>query len=583
MNIFKRTTTPHSFFILSYVAYLFFLYYIFGPFNKINSEPFFQVDYGFHYFNGINISSYISENFRAWAYNPFFSGGIREGLNFSSNIIVLLNLILCMLPNPLRYNVAVLLIFILLPLLLLTGVAKFFKIKDIPLYSATLFILFMIGTSMGREFIYCGHFSFLLAVVFSIWGNGLLLKYIETKRKLCLWQHALIFSLSIFTNFLSGLIFAAFYLSLGIIYRKKISAQMIGALILAVIIIGIVPNGWAIPMLLKMISLQQRGVMAQYLQAHGLAQFNDAFLLFLYLGFVAATILFIKRHQLRYHKTTSLFFLTSLIFFAVANWGSFLRLHNLQPARFIIPFCITATCFTGFVLRKWTAYAIVILALISFAQFADEPFNVHGSYHDVRNFTAAIAQKVSKKARIYIQDSWGLPYYTTRIMYAIPPATRIPIMNRPFTYPLIFTQFVDDIIFKQSIELISENALLKYFDYYNVGYVIAFSSIAKNRFEHMPSFKKVLDYDNFAMFENRANQESYCHGCNAQVDFDINQIRVTNAIDNEIILKFHFMENIKMISDSPVNIYPVHVVKEDMLPFIGVRTNGVKNFVIYVK
>ncbi len=142
-----------------------------------------------------------------------------------------------------------------------------------------------------------------------------------------------------------------------------------------------------------------------------------------------------------------------------------------------------------------------------------------------------------------------------------------------------FTQFTDDTLFGKNLNEISDSTLKDYLELYNIKYFLVFSDSGKAFFGKNPSFRCVFEVGNFAIYDYLDSDQSYCYGCEADIKADYDTIVVKNVTSNTTILKYHYIDTLK-IEPASIKMKPIRIL-DDPNPFILVENGDHSEFRIY--
>jgi hypothetical protein len=117
-----------------------------------------------------------------------------------------------------------------------------------------------------------------------------------------------------------------------------------------------------------------------------------------------------------------------------------------------------------------------------------------------------------------------------------------------------YASFTRGLLFEKDITLYTEEELKKYFDIYNVKWIVAWFSESKAVFNRFPEYiTKLAEIDKFTVYEvNR--QPSYFLKGQGNITADYNRIDLSNvhAPDGEIIIAYHWMKKFRAVPEATI-------------------------------
>lgn len=135
------------------------------------------------------------------------------------------------------------------------------------------------------------------------------------------------------------------------------------------------------------------------------------------------------------------------------------------------------------------------------------------------------------------------------------------------------------ILFEKNINTINLKTLKEYFSMYNIKWIIASRTEAKEYFDKFPEYlKKVKQFGKVWIYEVEQNT-SYIINGTGKVEADYNHIYVSECSGGDIILKYHWMEGMK--TDKKIKIEKIKL-KEDPVEFIKIN-DAPREFEIYLE
>ena len=567
--------------VLVAAALFYFVYIslIFYPWADCFVQPLVRYDHGFHFANAKNVTENLIHNQRSWGYSALIAGGYTEYASFSSKIIVLANMFLFFLSKPLVYNVAVCCIMMMLPFLFVYAFSLFTRRRAAWRQFYIYCIFYLIGSKLGREFIYVGHYGFLLGVTLAFMAGGFFWRFLLKRKNKDLIFQALCSALAIWTHVLMPVLLLLIYVPIVCsrwrLQLKSDFFKAIGAMLVVSIMLNLV---WLVPLLKTIVKFCTAGPIP-FLQNnafHSIESYTVAS------GLLFVFLLLLRRRNKLVYGLSAVIIVLLIISFA----GSHLGLEILQPVRFLIPLSFLLLALDSYLcIQKSSLMMLILLTCTIF-----ELVRANGDYKFVQGcgmnkseegkLLKSIKENVSSAERLLVQDSIHLPYYNTRIIPVLSYYTGVSILARSFTFPTQFFSFVDETIFGKKLGEIETAQLRNYLDIYNIGHVLVFSETAKRVFERDELGKKIFVHDNIVLYKINNSCSSYCIQCSAKIAPKTDRIVVTNVTTGSMILKFYYNAKLKVFPPSVI-ISPMQIA-DDPKPFIHVNNRLLKDFTIYM-
>lgn len=128
-----------------------------------------------------------------------------------------------------------------------------------------------------------------------------------------------------------------------------------------------------------------------------------------------------------------------------------------------------------------------------------------------------------------------------------------------------FSGFWDGFLFDQRVDAIPATEMARYFDLYNIGWIIVHSSASKAYFARLDGVELMESWDGLSMFRVNRPHNFFIKGHGRVVDRGFNRLSLESLEGHEVVLKYHYLEGLQ--SDVPVTIEPVYQL-DDPNPFI---------------
>jgi hypothetical protein len=204
-----------------------------------------------------------------------------------------------------------------------------------------------------------------------------------------------------------------------------------------------------------------------------------------------------------------------------------------------------------------------------------------GAWGELLDF---IKNDTAGNGRLLLQDSERIrPYGFTHFPGIIPHATSKEMAGGPgwvLYKDFKFVSFIDDTVFgRKPLKKISDYRLKQYLELYNIRYILTYSNIAHEFFGKSNMFKHIFKAGAYNIYEYLESKGSYCYEGTADIRVDYDKIFVENASPGTIILKYHYIDTLRIRPDW-LKIGPVRLM-DDPIPFIKVENGTCTNFTIY--
>lgn len=567
----------------------------FPPQEIFSSGPVIADDYAFHAYH-VYASLHFLKSHRIWGYDPHFMAGFIFGSIYINIVSLKLFVFLLHLLGWdiwVSFKFFILATFLAFPFFIYFSGKNFGFSKESSLIAFILAILYWHLGPLINPMVKFGMFNYVFSTCIVVYLLSLFYKAISShKIKDFLWFFfwSLIgLSLHVLTGPSLGLalIIAIFFL--------KVQKRELLLLALGEVVVLAGNLFWILPFINH---LSYKGYSGTHFLARGFISIIGDF--FFKPGFGMRNIaVILGLGGLSLLRRTRLFFVlffNSLVFFIFAYFGTYLHIfRELQPRRFILQSVVFLLLPAGFFLWKNKVYLkriklkhLVMIVLIS-AVFIGPSLgksilwvmrgrHIFSTFPPLGSYLITwIRENTDSKARILIQDSsqhyyFGshfvalLPYYTHREFIGGP----IPEMMHIF-YKKI--NFVDNYLFGRRIESYSEREFLKLLDDYNIKWIIVFTREAKELLERLSSFIEKKDTKSLSEFElsfyEVKRKPNFAYHQDLEVEADYDRITVKSAKRGRVILKYHWVPELKVKEGLPIFPYKV-----EGLPFAFIQVDN---------
>ncbi|MEM2955978.1 MAG: hypothetical protein QW041_00120 [Candidatus Pacearchaeota archaeon] len=607
MNFKKIIKVIEIYYRIIFIAFfILYLLCIFFSFFSVNArldhielgcidKPLIHDDYATHFASSINSVHFFMTKFRLWGYDPYHSAGYPSGiiLSMSNHWAILFNILFgWILGDILAFKIAVFLALSILPILALYSAKNYGFGKINSLAFSIVSMAFVFGLNESKKMIVYGMYGYLLSVFLSFFVSSIFLRYINTQKNIDWIKFTLLGAFAFFVHPFSAIICTILCTPIFILNIKKISIKTLIKIILSIVMIILINLIWLLP------TIQFKDYITEpypyYTTYDSLTRFMQNTAIPLIIIFILFFVFLYSSLKNKKFFLAIVFLFTFIILFVISFFGSQIGMPtNLFPGRFILPLVLLCLLSISSLIQKALErnnLILLIIFIILLVSFAPSPMKIICGYDnqesEANKILDFIKMNTSENARIHVQDSRNSPYFGSHFTALIPLATKKQILAAPFSSTSSksdFTQFVDDQIFNKNltgtVNVISQKNLSDYLEIYNVKYFLIYSDNARKFFESNNRMEKVFDSGRFAIYSYLDSDESFCYRCNATVKADYDIIEVENAPLGNVILKYHYIDTLKIKPES-LKIKPIKLL-DDPMPFIMIENNNESRFVIY--
>jgi hypothetical protein len=554
-------------------------------------SPLVTDDYSLHYTSTLEAVQFFKTKFRIWGYNPYFYAGYISGVFFEidNHLAFLASLIFADLARPaLVFNLTILISYLLLPVFSLFAIRNFGTDRPGALSFFLLSMAFIWGGHWLKSFYYYGMYGFVLSVFMSLYVSSLFYRYVIDKTntsiiKLLFWASA-----AFFVHPLASILCLAVCLPILLLYSDRLNFRHYCAILSCVLIVLLANFVWVGPFMKFYYRFNSLTEFFQSPISLSAASSDEDWPLFLASSFLG--LIFVYRSvKNRNYRFMGVFLLSYLAFLILAFWGSRIHLSDMQPYRFMLPLILLSIFLASSVMetefrRKNLLFVIGLILLVgSLARKAD-PLRLdfgYAKYPAAQKILEYIKNNLSNSGRLHVQDSGGHPYFHSHFSALIPQETSKEIVAGPFPFSPTkdgFAQFVDDDFLGRKMVDIPDDEFRKYLELYNIKYFLLFNGAAKDFFNKHRAFRKIFEFESYAVYEYLDSDGSFCYRCKADVEADFDKISVRNANSSVTVLKYHYVDTLTVVpADIPIK--PIRML-QDPNPFIQVENGKVSSFVI---
>jgi len=566
-------------------------------------------DYPYHYYQLLASKHYFPE-MKTEAYDPFFLCGWLFGINFfpMDMLLALISFLFFFIPTILVFKIYIYSINLLFPLVMYFAARNFNLTKAESVVIALLAIIAWRFDYLIYQMNSSGVFSFIFASYLCIFTTSLFYKFLLTNKKKYLLFASLFCFLSVLIHPYSVIILIVPLITFTFFFKKlalKKSGGLSSSPFLTTLMFTIIFLISLLFILSKTTSLifqpsplhQSEGLKTILfeLQARPLQT------LIFFLGFFG---IFLWSKE---KKIFILLIVTSIFYFVYSYFGSFIGIINyFQPQRVVVPLTLlliipsvksiqyVASKFKS--QKKYIIVFIVLLLIFSFFKAPDLYFNIMNEekwvwnrrittsmQQDVQDLISWIKGNTTPEARILIENSGyksELQYSDGHLLAMFPYFTNREFVVSPMPYTSIKKGFIPDfyegVLFNKNITDFSPNEFEKYFNLYNIKWVVVWSDASKGVFDNLQQVSKVKQIGKFSVYETKIQPTFFLQG-SGTITADYNKITVTNASKEEIVIKYNFFDELKVDHDLKISRYEI----PGSFGFIKILNNNATEFKVF--
>ena len=566
-------------------------------------------DYPYHYYQLLASKHYFPE-MKTEAYDPFFLCGWLFGINFfpMDMLLALISFLFFFIPTILVFKIYIYSINLLFPLVMYFAARNFNLTKT---ESAAISLLTVIAWRFDY-LIYqmnsSGVFSFLFASYLCIFTISLFYKFLLANKRKYLVFGTLFCFLSILIHPYSIIILIVPLIVFTFLFKKlalEKSEGLSSIPFLTVLMLAII-------FLISFLFILNRTTSLNFQpsplhQSEGIKtilfelQARPLQTLIFFLGFFGI-FLWNKEKEI-----FILFLLTSIFYFVYSYFGSFIgAITYFQPQRVVVTLTLLLIIPSAKSIKyiankvkpkkRYAIIFIVLLLLFSFFKAPDLYFNIMNEEEWVwnRRITTSIQQDVqdliswikgstTPEARILIENSGyksGFQYSDGHLLAMFPYFTGREFVVLPMPYASLKKGFIPDFyegaLFNRNITDFSTTEFEKYFNLYNIKWIVVWSDESKGVFDNLQQVSKVKQIGKFSVYETKIQPTFFLQG-SGTITADYNKITVTNASKGEIVIKYNFFDEMKVDHDLKISRYEI----PDSFDFIKILNNNATEFKVF--
>lgn len=296
----------------------------------------------------------------------------------------------------------------------------------------------------------------------------------------------------------------------------------------------------------------------------------------------------------------------SLVVFAAVG-AAFPPFRSLQPNRFAPAGYLFLTVPAAYGLRRvwlaWSARATALraVALVSAvaalvpAAYAAYEVAREVSYADIGHFGKKppqvdgagpytvwledwIRENTDASARILFEVSLPRLYDGGRIPGYLALETGREFIGGPYPH-IRGATFQKGYAFNRALTELPPQLFIDYLDLYNVGWIIANTTINKDYVDTVPGLEMVASYKEFTIYKVPRTPGFFLKGQGTISKREHNRLEVTDVTGEAVVLKYHYTKRLAI--EPPAKMYPVKT-DLDPVPFIGIDAPP-RHFVLSIR
>jgi hypothetical protein len=605
-------------FIFSVIILLILYYHFLGiltffPLSEIlNNEPIYTDDYSSHSSNAVEAKNNLLNHGRLWGYNPYFMAGYPGGFwPYSNHAAPLFLLLFPFFEDFFVFKLFILSTFLAFPLVIYFSAKKFGLSNMEGITVLILATLFWNLDPVVRIFEYFGAYSFVFISSLSVLITSLFYRFILKEKITDYLSLCLLLPVIFIFHAYSLIILIVPILTIYLLNLKKINFKKNVKLFLVLFLILISNYFWIEPLIKFKHYIEPFSATRGIFQTHGIKDIHDDFFYspemmvraFIFFFGLSGIIILLMSKRNKNLGILYLFVFVPLSYLSFFGSSSEMG-RALHPYRFVIPlicFLIIPSVkslsyiYKNFMNSNRVKLFTFILMFILFIPYLTNPHyypyslgrtqvwaSLPQTYYDLINW---IKVNTNKSARILLEDSSfasGHQYYGSHLPTLFPFYTQREFIGGPFRYLEIihrFSNFYDGSnLFNKPIDDYNQSELQKYFDYYNIKWIISWSNESKKVFEKYKGYiNKINEIKKFSIYEVNRTPNFFLIG-NGSLEADYDIIKVKNASFGEVVIKYHWLETLKTKPKLKIESFRV---LDDPIGFIKVHNGNISSFIIY--
>lgn len=592
-------------FTIIFIAHLIGVFGFLSNCDFLSETSLLNDDYSIHFSHIEPVKKIFSETGKLWGYSPFFMAGYPKSTVFDADAksAEIVALIFSSINSALVYKFYILFNFLMAPLIYL------WASRNLSLHGNKLLIAFALGTaywwnSPALRFNLAGQFAFIFVSYIGLLIFSLFYRFLKEEKPVFILLAMIIGTFALSVHILAPINIAIPCLLLYGFFLKKMNFKSHIYIISSLALILLFNSPWIIPFI-KYYSMNNLSEIEWFFGSKNPLFFINSYfpggsiVRYLRLAILICAIGGFTKWKTERNDLLFPFGGGSIALFIFAYFGSYFTFEFLQnPWRyeFVLNLflLIPASDFLSEIFEKYerisfqkriTAIIAGIFLLITIlpknlAQAAkmlsipsgndkimvydrmnkitkgQDYFSSEAIPHSHLHPAAIelikwIKKNTSKDGRILLEDScWqsGHAYWGTHIPALFPLYTDREFIGGPlpqFFMKHHFAEFHDATIFEKPIKELSSEKLKRYFDLYNIKWIICFTSNSREYFESHPETASIVTkIDKFYIYVVNRKSNFFLQG-NGKISSDYNHLYLKNVSSGDIIIKYHWHDTLK--------------------------------------
>jgi len=596
--------------VLIFIFHIFLVNNFLSISEVINNYPITNDDYPYVYYKTLLMKYSLSGN-RFVTYNPFFFGGYEYGGGMLSReylaehkIPTLLYFLLPNIPTVEIFKTFIFALALIFPLVMYYVAINFDLSKRKSLLVAFLGVLtWQFNYFIHERFFTGGELTFVAMSLLGVIGVSMLYKYLTRNKKKHLYLTAFFFALAITTHIYSIIVFPIPVMLLLYFYRKK---WLLFSLIGAAVLLSIIAFSPLYGRLSYVLSYVEP---IRIFQSAGLESIvsdvknKTVQTITIILGFYGVWLFRKGKKNIFFN----FFLITATFYLLYSYFGSYSNLIALTaPERLLIPLTLfllvpaaegIQSIYESIIKvdKKYLLIFIIPILVLSIfktpeifygigSQMASS-FNQKISTNmpeDTKKIISWIKMNTTQDARIMIEDSGYKAEHKLggHMLALFPEYTKREFIGGPIPYfyvkrGYVIPTFYEGVLFNaKNVSDYSLDELKNYFNLFNIKWIIAWSDESKKTFEKYPEFiHRIQSIGEFEIYETEIKPNFFLKG-SGKITADLNNISISNATEEETIIKYGFTESLKITPHLRFDAYKV----ENAASFIRIFNGNVTDF-----
>ncbi|MBI5375530.1 MAG: hypothetical protein HZA77_08850 [Candidatus Schekmanbacteria bacterium] len=612
------------------LIYIFHILSVAGFYSHVNLKSGFPIlndDYTIHYAHVEPTKAFFRDSFSLWGYDPYFNSGEPRNTVFDADAKAaeIVCLIFSFASSALVYNIYVLSIYLLAPLIFLWSLYNF-GLKGWGAVAGFLFGTCYWWSYPSFRFNLAGQFAFIFVSYLTLLILSLFYRYVRTGAYRYIMLCGLIGGIALCVHILAPINIAVGAVVIYGLSFKKMSLKQHLGLFSCLVFILLVNSPWIIPFIrfYKMNNLSSIGwffgeknpflFIDAYLLGGGIHRYLrlailfaavggfvvwkkeksplfyplaiNSIILFIYVFFGSYSSLTFLQNPWRYEFEMNLFLLIPASVYITSIFGNGIMMKQKIISSItcifllICLFPVNALHAMKILLPSHRNERIIKYDRLSLAgnngveySFEELPHNdIPPAAFELIDW---IKNNTTNEGRIMLEDScWQSrhAYWGSHIPGMFPQLTGREFIGGPIPqYFMIhhYASFQEGFFCGKYLEKYNEEELMKKIDQYNIKWIICFTPYSRDYFSKFNDNIFLLDrVEKFYIYEVDRKPDFFISG-KGNVKATYNHIKLSDLPEgNDVIIKYHWLETLKTFPPRSVEMAPVD---DDPVGFIKIK------------